>query len=88
MKIDVTGIQLGWDTWADICELADVGLPEEGKPHGVYLDPFGQPLMDGHTSNTMGLIIPGKQVIAKQGDWILRDINGNLYISKTKPGEK
>ena len=69
----IEAVQLLWDTWSEMCEHAWVGKLTDGKPEGVYLDEGG-----------IGLNIPTLEglLLAREGDWIIRGIQGELYPCK------
>jgi len=79
----IDAVQLRWDTWNEMCEFAGVG-EETDQPHGVYIGEDGQALGDGRTSNELGLQIPTKEgvMLARQNDWIIRGVQGELYPCK------
>jgi len=80
----IEAVRLGWDTWNEMCDFAGVGKLSDGKPEGCYLDKDGQPVKEGHTSETMGLLIPTLEglMIGRQGDWIIKGVQGELYPCK------
>lgn len=80
----IEAIQLRWATWVDVCKFADVGKLEDGKPTGCYIGPDGTPLPDGTCSEEMGLLIPTLEglMVARQNDWIIRGVKGELYPCK------
>lgn len=81
----VEAIQLRWDTWNEVCEF----ISNEAFGGGVYLDDETfEPLEPGSTrfahSNTMGLRIKTLEgtMLARQGDYIIKGINGEFYPCK------
>lgn len=80
----IEAIQLRWDTWSEMCDFAGIGRLTDGKPEGCYLDEDGCALPRGHTSGKMGLFIPTLEglMLARQNDWIIRGIDGELYPCK------
>ena len=65
-----------------MCEFAGVGRLIDGKPEGCYVDSEGRG-QEGVT-NEMGLWIPTLEGLhlAKQNDWIIKGIKGELYPCK------
>lgn len=77
----IEAIQLGWDTWSEVCEFVD----KESFGGGVYLDSTtGVEMPDGGTSNLMGLKIKTLEgtMLARRGDFIIKGINGEFYPCK------
>jgi hypothetical protein len=78
----IEAVQLRWDTWDEICEFADVGHIEDGKPQGCYVQEDGT----GSSSMTeeIGLHIPTLEgvMLARENDWIIRGVQGELYPCK------
>tara|TARA_S200002703_G_scaffold129090_1_gene116032 strand:+ start:135 stop:404 length:270 start_codon:yes stop_codon:yes gene_type:complete len=70
--IEVEAVQLRWDTWSEMCEHANVGRLEDGKPQGRQ---------DGEA---IGLDIPSLKglIQASEGDWVIKDAQGELDICK------
>ena len=68
--IVVEAVQLRWDTWSEVCELADVGGLRNGKPEGK----------DG-PDGTIQLAIPTKEgvMLASENDWIIKGVAGEVY---------
>ena len=83
----IEAIKLGWDTWNEICEF----VPEEYFGGGIYLNnETFEELPEGKTSNTMGLKIKTLEgvMIARQDDYIIKGVNGELYPCKPDIFEK
>lgn len=82
--IEIEAVQLTWQTWNEVCEFADVGKLEDGKPQGCYIDP--ETGMDGSEgcSEEIGLSIPTLEgvMLARENDWIIRGVQGELYPCK------
>lgn len=82
----VEALQLRWDTWSEMCDFVGVGMTEVNgsKPTGCYTGPDGKPMGNGETSPTIGLLIPTLEgtMLANQGDWIVRGVNGEFYPVK------
>ena len=72
----VEAVQLRQDTWSDMCRHADVGRLEDGCPQRVMLC-HPEPEM-------IALVIPTSNgaVIARDGDWVVRDADGRLIVCK------
>lgn len=66
-------MQLQWETWSEMCEFADVGGLANGKPEGCTLE-----------GGEIGLHIPTLEGLrlAKQGEWVIRGVKGELYPCK------
>lgn len=71
----IEALQLRWDNWSDMCDFADVGFMKDGQPEGF--NPDGD-------SNIIGLYIPTSEGVmeARQNDWIIRGVKGELYPCK------
>ena len=80
----IDAVQLRWDNWNEMCAHADVGNFEEGKPEGCYIGDDGQPITNHGTSDEIGMRIPTLEgvMIARQNDWIIRGVKGELYPCK------
>jgi hypothetical protein len=81
---EIVACQLRWDTWNQMCDFAKVGKIIDGKPTGCYIGPSGNALPEGETSEEIGMLIPTLEglMIARQNDWIIRGIQGELYACK------
>ncbi len=79
----IEAMQLRWDNWSEMCNHADVGKLTDGKPEGCYIGKDGQPMSDG-CSDEIGLLIPTLEglMVARQNDWIIRGVKGELYPCK------
>lgn len=82
----IEAVQLLWENWSQICDHAGItpnGL-RHGRPEGCYIGPDGQPLSEGQTSMEIGLLIPTLEglMVARNKDWIIRGIKGELYPCK------
>lgn len=83
----IEAIQLRWDTWNEVCEF----VSKEVFDKGVYLnDETFEILPEGMASNTMGLIIKTLEGnhLARQGDYIIKGVNGEFYPCKPDIFEK
>jgi hypothetical protein len=82
--VEIEAVQLRWDTWDEMCSFAGVG-PEEDKPEGCYIDAEGY-THDAPPSNDalLGLRIPTLEgtMLATEGDWVIKGIQGELYPCK------
>lgn len=78
----VDAVQLRWDTWSDMCDFAGVGILADGKPQGCYVDHEGRE--SKNSCDRIGLFIPTLEglMLASEGDWIIRGVNGELYPCK------
>jgi len=77
----IEAVKLGWDTWNEVCDF--VPIPVFGK--GCYLDDKTlEVLPESQTSYTIGLRIntPEGQMIARQGDYIIKGVKGEYYPCK------
>ena len=77
----IEAIQLTWENWSAICDFAGVGKLIDGKPEGFYAN---------GDNDTIGLRIPTLEglIEAKQNDWIIKGIAGELYSCKPDIFEK
>lgn len=69
----IEAVQLRWDTWSDVCELADVrGWRVEQRQ--------GKDGPDG----TIQLAIPTPEgvMLASENDWIIKGVAGEVYPCK------
>jgi hypothetical protein len=68
----IEAVQLRWDTWSEMCDHADVGKLENGKPEGNQ---------DGEH---IGLAIPTLEglMMASENDWIIKGVKGEIYPCK------
>jgi len=75
----IEAMQLRWDTWSEICEFVDVGKMEDGKPQGEMQE-----------GNAISLVIPTLEgvMVAKENDWIIKGVNGEIYPCKPDIFEK
>ena len=73
----IEALQLTWDNWNEMCDFAGVGEVSEGKPQGTSKDQNGEPI----PNNEIAMFIPTLEGLhlARQGDWIIRGIKGELY---------
>lgn len=81
----IEAVQLRWDTWDEMCKFAGVGKLEDGKPQGCFLDEDGgYALPDNQWSDNMGMLIPTKEglMTARELDWIIKGVQGELYPCK------
>ena len=81
----IEAIQLTWPNWSDICEFVD----EKHFGGGCYLDKIGNPTI-GTSTGMMGLRIKTLEgeMLARQGDWIIKGVNGEFYPCKPDIFEK
>lgn len=84
----IEAVQLLWTTWNEMCDHADVGTLDEGKPTGGYSIPGTFEFVDtGHqptADHVLALAIPTLEglMIAHEGDWIIKGVQGELYPCK------
>ena len=83
----IDAVQLRWDTWNEVCDFADVGGLANGRPEGCFIDPEGHPVgmgKDYEERGEIGLLIPTLEglMVARQNDWIIRGVAGELYACK------
>ena len=74
----IEAVRLGWDTWCEVCDF----VTRESFVGGVYLDDeTKEPLPPDKHSNTMGLYLMTLegQMLARQGDWIIKGAKGEFY---------
>jgi energy-converting hydrogenase Eha subunit B len=83
----VLAIQLTWDTWNEVCEF--VGANGQNY-FGVYIDENNQKLPWGHSSERIGLVIKTLEgdMLAAQGDYIIKGVEGEFYPCKPEIFEK
>jgi hypothetical protein len=84
LPVIIEAVQLKWENWNEVCELAGVGLFSDGKPEGCYIGDDGKPMPKGHTSEKIGLLIPTLDgtVFAVENDWIIKGVAGEIYPCK------
>lgn len=84
----IDALQLLWDNWNDMCEFADV--PK--RAIGIWVTKDGGVVTEipNSETTTIGLAIktPEGTMIAKENDWIIRGVNGELYPCKPDIFEK
>jgi hypothetical protein len=87
----IEAVQLNWNNWHEICAF----VPRPWFDVGVYLDSNGECLSEGKTSETMGLLLNTLEsnkitgsLLATQGDWIIKGVNGEFYPCKPDIFEK
>ena len=73
----IEAVQLRWDNWSEMCVHADVGKLEDGKPEGFMPG-------SGKIHVEIGLHVPTLEgiLIAREGDWVIRGVKGELYPCK------
>ena len=83
----IEAVQLRWDTWSEMCEHADVGKLEDGKPEGASKD---NSTGEAFKEDGPGLLIPTLEglMVASPNDWVIRGVNGELYACKPDIFEK
>lgn len=80
----IEAVQLTWDNWNEVCELAGVGKLADGKPEGCYLDINNQMHNKFSTEFRLGLAIPTLEgtMYASENDWIIKGVKGEIYPCK------
>ncbi len=83
----IEAVQLTWANWSEICDFVDVGYLADGKPQGTWIDENGLPTDDPQAhrdTDTLGLLIPTLEglMIARENDYIIRGVQGELYPCK------
>lgn len=91
----IEAIQVEWHNWSVICDFCDIGPLESGKPTGVWVRPDGSwtkdHLLVGQDAPsvfiadyTLGVLIPTLEglMLAREHDWIIRGVQGELYPCK------
>ena len=78
----IEAVQLWWDTWDEVCTHAGVGSLSGGRPQGAYIQADGT--AGDSVTDEIGLIIPTLEglMVARQGDWVIRGVKGELYPCK------
>jgi hypothetical protein len=86
----IDAVQLRLNNWLEMCEHAIVGAPHSGKPYKCCVGADGIALPDGVPSAEIGLLIPTLEglMLARQNDWVIRGVNGELYPCKPDIFEK
>jgi hypothetical protein len=81
----IEAVQLRWDTWGEVCDFAGVGHMDKGKPEGCYINDAGEGTKDFPGDGArIGLWIPTLEgvMLATEGDWIIKGVQGELYPCK------
>ena len=78
----IQAVQLGWDTWSEMCDHAGVGSLLDGKPEGCFVTEDGK--ATNSVTTRIGLQIPTLEglMLGVQDDWIIRGVQGELYPCK------
>ena len=80
--VEIDAVRLTWQTWSDVCEF--IGPFPEGM-NGVYIAEDGTQ-HDEHPGGDpgIGLLIPTLEgtMLASDGDWIIRGVQGEFYPCK------
>lgn len=79
----IEAVQLRWDTWSEMCGHAGVGHTKDGKPEGCYIDKDGNVTEDA-INGKIGMTIPTLEglMIARENDWIIKGVKGEIYSCK------
>jgi hypothetical protein len=80
----IEAVCLQWDLWNEMCEFAGVGMLEDGKPQGTYVDTNGQATESFSPEFKLGLLIPTLEglMLGVENDWIIKGVKGELYPCK------
>lgn len=80
--VQIQALQLSWGTWNEMCDFAPVG--DVNGCRGVYVDDDGNWSDDPDVTATLGLLIPTLEgeMLAVDGDYIIRGIQGEFYPCK------
>jgi len=83
----IEAVQLLWTNWSEMCEFAGVGYLADGKPEGCFIASDGHALPKGSDwrwPDEIGMRIPTLEgvMLARQGDWIVKGVHGELYPVK------
>jgi hypothetical protein len=71
-------VQLLWENWSTVCDVAGVGRLQDGKPEGCYLDDQYR-VVPGPTLH-LGLLLPGSlPVVVTEGCWLVR-VNDQVTV--------
>jgi len=79
--IQIEAVELTWGNWNTVCDF----VSKEISKKGVYLDDSTLKILpEDRTSNTLGLLIktPEGDMLARQGDYIIKGVNGEFYPCK------
>jgi hypothetical protein len=78
----IEAVELRLDNWDEMCEHAGVGRLEHNQPQGTFIDADGRATQD--VTNEIGLLIPTLEgiMLARQGDFVIRGVQGELYPCK------
>jgi hypothetical protein len=78
-QIVIDAMQLNWANWGKMCEFVGVGKLSDGKPEGCYIDEDGNSTCD--STDIIGMRIPTLEgvEVAKENDWVIKGINGEVY---------
>ena len=68
----IEAVQLLWENWVAVCDLAKVGKLSDGKPEG---------LIDGEKIQLQIPTLEGLMT-ADENDWIIKGIKGEIYPCK------
>jgi hypothetical protein len=86
----IEAMQLNWSKWNEICDF----VPRPWFEEGVYLDEKGEVMQSG-SSEKMGLLLNTLEsnkktgsLLATEGDWIIKGVNGEFYPCKPDVFEK
>jgi hypothetical protein len=77
--IAIEAVQLTWQNWSDVCE-----LDGQNRIRGCYVASDGTPRDTPDEQDTIGAKIQTLEgeMFAREGDWIIKGIKGELYPCK------
>ena len=79
----ISAVQLGWDTWSEVCDLLGADAFANGAKGVYFLDDKVHDDFPGEGAK-LGVVIPtleGK-MLGREGDWIIRGVAGECYPCK------
>jgi hypothetical protein len=82
----IEAVQLGWDTWSEVCGLMGEAIP--AIAHGVYVDPdTGKAYPENESGGDgaeIGIVIATLEgdMLGRQGDFIIKGVQGEFYPCK------
>lgn len=78
----IDAMRLEWGSWNEMCDFAGVGKLEDGKPQGCFVGEDGN--ATEQLTDEIGLLIPTLEGLhlARQGDFVIRGVKGELYPCK------
>lgn len=84
-KIEI--LQIGWDTWSEMCDFIRVGKLYDDKPEGTFLDENGRIAegFHGDFSGNMGILFPTPYGLETgvAGDYVVKFKDGYSLLRST-----